>query len=416
MQHNSFIDKDFEPECKAAFDDLRAALIELYASAGADPRSPQDIARQFRINKTLTWSLSKIVSSTDPIATLPNVPGSTAMRSLLTAMQREGASPDAAERVRKAALALEKVVELHVGDRGTLELIVDGMGKNRDDHLEVSRKLAFRGNSGLWGVQSKTRLMTVFMVPNADDPDRIDIAIVRGYIGFRRLRSDVRWPIFQLRGWGEEDGPMTNRWQSLEERDDQPNGLPLLREFSTVDPVSIEEVRTARGLDYVMAPGPIGNSGAVDCFISDCERSAVGKYRTEIDTTGEFGATISVPTERLVFDLLVDESLDFALSPEVRAYSGIFMERSEDAMPADQLPIPVPQNVSSLPGRPPVVATPHVPHYPKIVQFVQQRMQWPADRFRGCRLELTYPPMGSTILLRFKLPAEVTADATTAQA
>lgn len=406
MSAKSLMTKDFEPECRAAFNDLRAALIELYASAGADPSSPQDIARRFRVNKTLTWNISKVVSSTDPIAGLQNVPGSGSLKSLLNAMQRDGASPEAVERVRKAAGALEQVVEVHVGDRSTLELIVDGMRAKRDDHLEVSRKLAFRGNSGLWGVQAKTRLMTVFMAPNPKQPDMLDIAIVRGFIGFRRLRSDVRWPIFQLRGWGEEDGPMTSPWGPLDESNGSPNGLPLLKSFSTVDPSAITEVPTSRGLmDYVLEPGPIGNSGAVDVFVSDCAKAAVGKYRTEVDTTGEFGATISVPTERLIFDLLVDESLDFVLSPEVRAFSGIFMERSEDVAPADLLPIPVPQTVTALPGRPPVVATPQVPRYPEIVSYVQQRMEWKPDRFRGCRFELSYPPMGSTVLLRFKLPA-----------
>ena len=405
MTPNTLLHKDFEHECRVAFNDLRAALIELYASAGADPGSPQDIARRFGVNKTLTWNISKVVSSTDPLATLPNVPGSAALRSLLVAMQQDGAAAEAADRVQRAASTLEQVVEMHVGDRGTLELIIDGMGRNRGDHLEVSRKLAFRGNSGLWGVQSKTRLMTVFLAPNVDAPDMMDIAIARGYIGFRRLRSDVRWPIFQLRGWGEEGGPMTSPWQPLEEWDDRPNGLPLMRRFSTVDASAIEEVRTTRGIDYVLAPGPIGNSGAVDCFVSDCERAAVGKYRTDVDTTGEFGATISAPTERLIFDLLAEESLDFALTPEVRAFSGIFMERSEDTTPADLVPIPVPQNVTALPGRPPVVANPNVPRYSEIVSFVQQRMRWKPEQFRGCRFELTYPPMGSTVLLRFKLPS-----------
>ena len=32
------------------------------------------------------------------------------------------------------------------------------------------------------------------------------------------------------------------------------------------------------------------------------------------------------------------------------------------------------------------------------------RMGWNASEFRCCRLELMYPPLGSTILLRFKLP------------
>jgi hypothetical protein len=396
--------KDFEPHCRAAFDDLRAALIELYASVGADPASPQEAARRFRVNKTLTWNISKVVSSTDPITTLPNVPGASALRSLLQAMQREGASAVAVERVRAAVKALDQTVELHVGDRATLELIVDGLDRN-GDRLELSRKLAFRGNSGLWGVQARTRLMTVFMAPNPAAPDRIDMAIVRGYHGLRRLRSDVRWPIFQLRGWGSEEDPVTaERWQPIEAGDDAPDALPLMSRFSTVGPSDLEEIRTPKGMDYVLVGGPVGNAGAIDCFVGDCACSAAGKYRTDQDTTGEFGATISAPTERLIFDLLVHEELEFALTPEVRAFGGIFMNRSEESAPDGLLPIAMPQNVASLPGRPPVVANPSVPRYPEIVRFVQERMRWNPNQFRGCRLELSYPPMGSTILLRFKLP------------
>lgn len=397
--------KDFEPDCRAALDDLRAALIELYASVGADPASPQDVARRFGINKTLTWNLAKVIASTDAIRTLQNVPGASAFQILLNAVQREGAPAEAVERVRAAARALDLTVERHFGDRATLDLIVDGISPTRGDHLELSRKLAFRGNSGLWGVQAKVRLMTVFMAPNAADPDRLDMTIVRGYVGLRRLRPDIRWPIFQMRGWGSQDEPMTaDRWQALEPSTDGSVGLPLLRRFSTVSADDVEETRNAQGLNYVLVPGPVGNVGAVDCFSSDFARSAASKYRTAQDATGEFGATISAPTERLIFDFVVHESLGFALNPEVRAFAGVFMDRPEDQDSEGQLPIPVPQELTQLPGRPPVVATPHVPCYPELVTYVNERMGWNASNFRGCRLEMSYPPMGSTILLRFNLP------------
>lgn len=396
--------KDFEPHCRAAFEELRAALIELYASVGADPARPQDVARRFRVNKTLTWNISKVVASSDPITTLPNVPGPSSLKRLLQAVQREGATPTAVNNVRTAIDYLDKVVQHHAGDRATLELIIDGISPNNGDILERSRKLAFRGNSGLWGVQAKTRLMTAMMAPSATDPDLIDMAIIRGFIGFRRLRSDVRWPIFQLRGWGDETSHMTRRWRSLECPDEEMNGLPLLRRFSNVGPDDVEEVMTSKGADYILKPGPVGNTGAIDCFIGDCEQSAVSKYCTEQDSTGEFGATISTPTEELIFDLIVHETLSFALKPEVRAFGGIFMERSEDAISAGALPIPVPQHVVPLPGSPPVVATARVPQYTEIVNFAYERMQWKANEFRGCRLNLSCPPMGSTILLRFKLP------------
>lgn len=401
----SIATQDFEPDCRAALDNLRAALIELYASVGADPTNPQDVARRFGVNKTLTWNIAKVVSGTDPLPTLQNVPGASALQILLTAVGKEGASSAAMDRVRTAARALDATVERHFGDRATLDLIIDGIRPKRGDHLELSRKLAFRGNSGLWGVQAKVRLMTAFLSPNPSKPDRIDMAIVRGYIGLRRLRADVRWPIFQLRGWGGEGDLMTSdHWSPLEDAESGSKALPLLRSFSTVAPSDVEELQSPKGLNYVLTPGPIGNTGAVDCYVADCARAAAHRYQTQEDTTGEFGATISAPTERLIFDLIVHESLEFALRPEVRAFGGIFMDRSEETDPDDIVPVPVPQEVTSLPGKPPVVATPLVPRYSELVAYVQQRMGWNASEFRGCRLEMSYPPMGSTVLMRFKLP------------
>jgi len=402
---NSNHDSHLHQSLLGGYETLRIALIELYASVGADPGNPQEAARRFNVNKTLTWTISKVMGNSDPLIMLPSVPGESALNGFLRAMQDVGARKGAVERVRAAAAELHQMVELQVGDRSTLELIVDGMEPGRGDQLALSRKLAFRGNSGLWGVQARTRLHSVLLAPNRVAPDRIDMAVVRGYIGLRRLRSDVSWPIFQIRQWGAVGDAMAAPWRPLDESVSGQGGLPLLREFSTACASDFETKQTAQGADYLLAPGRIGNAGATDCFLGDFGIAAAGKYQTEDDTTGEFGATISAPTERLVFDLLADEQLDFVLKPEVRAFAGVFMHRSEESAPEGMLPIPVPQSVVPLPGRPPVVATPAVPRYPEIVGYVQDRMQWNIGQFRGCRFEFLHPPLGSTILLRFKLMA-----------
>lgn len=396
---------DFEQDCRTALDGLRATLIELYASVGADPLKPQDASRRFGVNKTLTWNIAKVIEGTDPIPTLQNVPGTSAIGQLLRAMEKAGADTGAVDRVRAAADDLDRAAKIHFGDRATLDLIIDGARPDSADHLDRSRKLAFRGNSGLWGVQAKTRLMTVFLAPNPDDPDRLDMAIVRGFIGLRRLRSEVRWPIFHLRGWGGEDQRMqATQWEPLEDGPADRPASPLLRRFGNVDPSDIEEVRTEQGLNYLLAPGPIGNTAAVDCFVGDCARSVAARHATEQDTTGEFGATISAPTERLIFDIVAHQSCAFALSPEVRSYGGLFMSPVEDSEPADLLPIPIPQSPMPLPGSPPTLTTPHVPDYAELAGFVHGSMGWTPSEFRGCRLEVTHPPMGSSILLRFQLP------------
>jgi hypothetical protein len=397
--------QDFETDCRVALDGLRATLIELYASVGADPMKPQDASRRFGVNKTLTWNIAKVIEGTDPIPTLQNVPGTSAIGQLLSAMEKAGANADAVSRVRAAAEDLDQAAKIHFGDRATLDLIIDGARPDSSDHLERSRKLAFRGNSGLWGVQAKVRLMTVFLAPNPTQPDRLDMAIVRGFIGLRRLRSEVRWPIFHLRGWGGEDQRMqASEWQPLETVPEGERPTPLLRRFGNVDPTDIEEVRNAAGLNSLLAPGPIGNTAAVDCYVADCARAAAAIHATDQDSTGEFGATISAPTERLIFDIVAHESAAFALSPEVRSFAGLFMSPAEDSEPDDLIPIPMPQGTVPLPGSPPALTTPHIPHYAELGAFVHERMGWNPSEFRGCRLEVSHPPMGSSILLRFKLP------------
>lgn len=396
----------FEPECRAAINGVRAALLELYANVGADPEGPQDVSRRFGVNKTLAWNVSKVMTVSDPLASIPNLPGTSAFQTLLAAIERGGADKTMLTRARAAVQALDATVTRHVGDRATLELIIDGIGSDRDDHLDVSRKLAFRGNSGLLGVQAKTRLMSVFIAPNANDPDRIDVAMVRGFIGLRRLRSEVRWPIFQLRGWAQDDAKVRDdAWTPLDASAGDARVLPLLKQFSTVGPGDLEVQNRPGGADYMLAPGPVGNQGAVDCFIGDCARSFASKYRTEQDTTGEFGATIAAPTERLIFDILADDRLEFAVQPEVRAFMGLFADPSEDTVPEGRLPLSVPQTVTRLLGHPPIVATTSVPRYPEITQFVCDCMGWKFDTFNGCRLDMSHPPLGSTILLRFKLPS-----------
>lgn len=386
---------------------MRAALLELYASVGADVEAPQHVSRRFGINKTLAWNVSKIMTASDPLTSIPNLPGAAAFATLLNAIERHGASPAALQHARVAVEFLNDTVARHVGDRATLELIIDGSAPDRDEHLAVSRKLAFRGTSGLLGIQAKTRLMSVFMAPNRENPDRIDIAIVRGLAGLRRLRSDVRWPIFQLRGWShDQDLASDDRWQPLEPQHARGARTPLLSNFSSIGADDLEVKQVAGGTNVLLTPGPVGNMGAVDCFVADMATAIASKYRSELDTTGEFGATISAPTERLIFDMVVHEDLAFALECEVRAFMGIFDDPSEEQIPEDRLPIPVPQSVHRLPGRPPVLATPSIPRYQELMRFVAGRMQWDLEHFRASRLDLSHPPFGSTILLRFKLPAE----------
>lgn len=407
--HTSPMDRSataFEPAIRHAADELRASLLGLYASVGADPANPQEVARRFGVNKTLTWTISRIVSSDDPIATLASAPGVASLRSLISMMEQAGAPAAAVARVWSAVESVDKTVEVHVGDRSTLQLVADGMSPSSGDHLEASRRLAYRGNSGLWGVQARLRTMTAFLAPSADNPDSLDVAIVRGLVGLRRLRASLRWPIIYMRRWGTAmtDGPLAPEPFEAPENGNGPS--PLLRRFSTLAPSDIEEARTSDGVVYTLASGPIGNLGAVDCYVADFERGTLPRYASGDDRSGEIGANITVPSERLVLDLIVHESLQFALTPKAAAHTDMLGVAQQPGALPGRIPIPVPSQVARMPGKPPTAVISSVPAYGEIVDFVFDRLGWNRNEFEGRRLEMTYPPFGSMVSLSFSLPAK----------
>lgn len=397
--------QDFETHCRESLDRLRAALIRLYASAGIDPDSPQDVSRRFKLNKTLTWKLSKVIGATDNLAAVGHVPGAGAMQIFLKSMATSGADEASIEGVRAAAGAFEEMVQLHVGDRPTLELVLDGMAPGATDRLEVSRKLAFRGNSGIWGVQAQTRLALNVLAPNKDNPDTLDIATVRGYSGFRRLRPSVRWPLFQVREWSTgEDAMMTRpNWEPIE-ASDAPSMAHIMPSFSSERMPEIREERTDEGTDFVLMPGPIGNFGAIDCYQGELMRSAVSRYATPEDPIGELGAAISVPLDTLVMDLVVEESLAFALEARVLVLGQITRQSQRTPDETSNAALPITDMVRPISGQPPALATPRVDRYPEMLELICERLGCDPKRMRAVRLEMKYPPLGSTVLLRFDLP------------
>src|SRR4051812_20958605 len=150
---------EFETECRVRVGELRSAFIELYDAVGADPFSPQIFSRKFKVNKTLAWNVARLIQSANPVQAIVHVPGASSLERVIQATAKHGANPEVVARARKAADDFRKMIEAHAGDRPTMDLIVDGVGRDGDgSELDLSRKLAFRGNSGLYGVQARARL------------------------------------------------------------------------------------------------------------------------------------------------------------------------------------------------------------------------------------------------------------------
>ncbi|MBZ0172569.1 MAG: hypothetical protein K8E66_09340 [Phycisphaerales bacterium] len=393
----------FEQDCQTAIGVLRAALMGLYAAVEAPTDQPQEVSRAFKLNKNLTWKISKLMTTADAADALQYLPGVSGMKIFLRAMESAGAASGLLSEVRDAYAQLEQTVQVHVGDRSTLELVLDGLGPARSERLEVSRKLAFRGMSGVWGVQARAKLTIALIKPSDEDGSMLELAFARGFVGFRRLRSELSWPISVRRDWVGEGEPVDQVWEPLEPGE-AVNGLPILRDYTTHPMPAFELRRVPDGVCYTLPPGPVGNTAALDCLFSDVLRAGTPRYRSESDRHGEIVSGITVPVEHQLTDIIYHRGFADPLEAEALIYGDPFGNQRMISGDPSQYRLPISERVVDLPGAPPIVATPLFAGYPRLLTRIFDRLGWEPREFRGVRLQTRYPPMGTNVSVRFDLP------------
>lgn len=383
-----------------AFTGVRGRVGALLSSLGVAADEPQELARRLSISRNLTWKVSKVLCMHDLYQALAHLPGEEGLEILWGAMERVGIAKEMVSAARDAHRRLDEVVRVHIGDRGSLEIFLDSMGTgDAGVRLEQSRKLAFRGASGIWGVQARAKTTTMFVAPSANEPDKLDTAMVGGIVDFRRLRPGIRWPLFAATWYHDDGSPWTNlpREIAVDEAYEEREGPKLIGDMLSPSDPPIRVVKRRTGLVYELEEGPIGNTGALTCFYGTIAPAGVTRYKSASDEFGECNSLITLPVELVQVDLVAHRSLEHVLRPSVHVLGSVGIAGS------DQQEIPVGERPIELSGRPPVMATPLVPRYEEMIDRVMRRAGWNRSEFAAIRLTVPYPPMHSTVMLRFVL-------------
>lgn len=393
----------FDEHCRRSVHALRGSLLDLYRTVGADPSKPQEVSRRYRLNKNLTWKVARIIGAEDAFEAVPLIPGPGGLDILLDAMAQAGAPHDALARVRDAIEEFDRMIEVHTGDRNQLELVLDSMGVGRP--MELSRKLAFRGNSGIWGIQAGVRVTAHFLAPCRSDPHLLDLAIMGGLTRVRRLRAVERWPVFQLRHYNDDGSPDNRplRREAIEappaDAANAPGDPWLMRSFCAGAMPPIHLNRRGDVTMYEIGDGPVGRTGEFSCFFGFADLASVPRYRDASNTVGELISSVSVPAEALHFDLFVHESLTEAMTPRTEMIGTL--GGAVDGVGSMRLHMP--ERFKNLgPGA--MIDTPMVDRYGEAIQAVMTKLGRNLSEFRCLRLTVEHPPMSSRVIVRYDLP------------
>ncbi|MEQ8844100.1 MAG: hypothetical protein RIB58_04525 [Phycisphaerales bacterium] len=409
MNHTEQIDLErpappFRQHYADAVQQLRGVLIEAYQSVEADPSSPREAARHLSLDKTLCWKLSRIINEESLARVASNIPGAAGIRLALDALEKAGADAGTLDRVRKAFEAFDQMVEIHSGDKTKLELMLDSMAPGGADRLEKSRKLAYRGNSGIWGVQAAGRLACHMLAPNPTDPTLLDYGQISGFTNFQRLRMADGWPLLTLRSFNDDGSDAGLDLSPVDHASDPARPL-LLRDFCQGDMDQVQLRRDQFGVTYELGAGPIGKTGQFSPFFGYIDRAAVTRYRDEHNHLGELLCIITTPVESLVMDLLVHRDIADQIAPPTALVYG----RASGALHEHELRdsrslLPINEKPKRLGASPPTLATPIIPGYNRLARQVFSEIGWDLADFTGWRLLLPFPPLPSTVALQFELP------------
>ena len=397
----------FEEDFRQTLLAYRSALIEVFMASGEDLSRPLQAAKRLQLKKNLVWRISNLVQAKDPFSVFPYLPSSKGILELIARFDELGVPASKVTRVRQAMAEFEAMVSYHAGDRPTLELILDSVVSDRSEGqpLMASRKAAFRGNCGVWGIHAQARVLSYFLAPNAERPELGDLVLVTGILGLRRYREGSIWPLARLGGrGGNVDDSGRPRELALDPDYQGEPGLNLLPDFCSSPIPPIRTVKSELGFLFELAEGPIGNGGASDIFLGSCLPGLAPLYATPGSEHGAFEVKIDAPVKTLQSDIVIHRDtkitsgMEWLLAGRLRGE----LRLDQDLSAVDLLPLGgTPQRVGHGLS---VVGTSLAPAYTDLCRMVHGRMGWDPEDFFCYRLVEEYPPLTSSVCFRFALP------------
>lgn len=398
--------KVFTDGGKYAVQSLRQALAELLSVMRVDPSEPQEIARRFGLDKTLTWRISRVVREENAWESVPHIPRRPSMQAFLRTMAKHGAPDPTVELVRTALDGFEEFIRTHTGDRETLEAMLGPTAtRSGAKRMETFRKQAVQANSAIFGVRARTQFAARFAYPGAADGELMT-AVLIGLVDFRRLRPEVRWGVATVEEWGMPGGRSQPKDLVISAMDPAARGkLPLLAEFCSKPLAMLKTADLPGGRKRLdIAEGPVGNTAAATVVLGWKWNEPVSCYESFPGEYGEHGLHMSTPVEVAIFDLFVHKSLVFAHNLEPRLVNelphGFRAAHGDSATHV----LPSPEQVIDLSGEgTPDLTTVEVPRYREMVELACGSIGFPLGEFKVFRYRIKYPPIPTLALLRHPL-------------
>ncbi len=399
---------------------LRRLRRSLAVIIGAIPRVSRavDLTNRLSIDRSLGWKVWKVAHGPDAYPSPKHIPGHAGMEIFLRAAEKAGVSAPLVEEARLAFAEFEQVMNAQAGDRATADILLGALAGEGREQLELQlRREAFRANSYLLGAQARTLYRACVVLP-AQTGCMPDVALVQGFFGLRRMRPATPWllsrsvlvqqqgpvsdytrePLCEAAARGEEvsasqfsgaDAPLRERELTA----------PLVTDFCNPRVLPVRR-RIVANVVYEdeLAPGPIGESGAVDIVLAE----RVSNIQREEVSRDAVTMRVSTPSERVCFDVLLHESVLGSVPPVLEVLSTVHGDLHSFT---NELRVRLPMTEPLIDYGPATLAppVPEVARQIELLEWLFRRIGHAPSEFRAFRVLMRYPPIPICLAVTYGL-------------
>ncbi len=398
----------FETDAKLALDRLREATRAVLEDLSDESPTAAAFADDLGLSRKLGWQVWTLAKSKHASEAVSVIPGRGAIAQFIKAARKRKVSKDVLSLLKNASLGIDALVEVHAGDRTSLETMLKAVaGEEGIKITEATRRTAFRANSEIFGIQSDVWFTVNILWPGSE-PDRIDVVSLTGMVGLRRLRPNAPCIFTGFMSTKRGDYPPgTPRPQPLVSNVEAQGALPpMMPEFcsSPVPGMRVLEADEHMPRQRVeLVEGPIGETGTVTCITGEVIPNCSTQYATKERPRGYFLTGLNTPTRLLLCDVLVHrdlwDSMQFESSvTRMPAGPGYFPDK---ILEADHLPVPT--KVEHLGAGLTAAKSKELPRHLELIDWTCRKLGMDSQLLEVYRTKLTYPIIPSVVVRGYDL-------------
>lgn len=315
----------FEDRVTALGRSLSGSLTRLLDAAPGRPQGPVQLARALGVDKVLASRVIRAAGSRDPVSALRFMPGPAPLRRLAEAAGSRGVPSALVSELQHAVDGFEDLIRTEAGDRSGLDAMLASWLPEARGEFELRRKQSvFRAMSQLLGKCADTELAVAIFHPTHDGK-RITVVWVTGFLGLQRLRPEVSVRFASRRVGALAAGETPRTLLSLDGKPAAGIEDLCLPQYCTSPMPRLESRRVDDVVHYVLAEPAYGPRSRLDLVYAELTPAELPRFvERKPGRKRHVFAEVSVPAERLEFDVLIHRDLLGATAPELHIYDTAF--------------------------------------------------------------------------------------------